>query len=154
MEQRDVPGSAVTILIAEDDDGHAALVRRNLERAGFANAFARTHDGAETLSWIAERFARQGPSAARSLVLLLDINMPIVDGLQVLRQLKQDPSTALIPVIVVTTTDNPEEIDRCYQLGCNIYVTKPVMYEAFVDAIKRLGLFLQVVRVPSGVEPR
>jgi CheY-like chemotaxis protein len=78
----------------------------------------------------------------------LDIKMPRVDGVEVLRQLKSDPRTATMPVIILTTTDDPREVRRCYQLGCNVYITKPVEYPAFVEAIKRLGLFLQVVKVP------
>ena len=88
------------------------------------------------------------------MLLLLDIKMPRVDGVEVLRQVRADPKTATLPVIMLTTTDDPREIDRCYQLGCNVYVTKPVDYQAFVEAIKRLGLFLQVVAVPrNGVSP-
>ena len=75
--------------------------------------------------------------------------MPRVDGVEVLRQIKADPRTALIPVIMLTTTDDPREIQRCYELGCSVYITKPVDYQGFVEAIKRLGLFLQVVRVPG-----
>ena len=76
------------------------------------------------------------------MLLLLDIKMPRVDGVEVLRQLKSDPQTALVPVIMLTTTDDPREIQRCYELGCSVYITKPVDYQAFVEAINRLGLFL------------
>ena len=82
--------------------------------------------------------------------MLLDLKMPRVDGFEVLRRLKTSPSTAAVPVIVLTTTDDPREIARCYELGCNVYITKPVDYQAFVEAINRLGLFLQVVRIPDG----
>ena len=74
--------------------------------------------------------------------------MPRMDGVEVLRRIKADPRTAAVPVIMLTTTDDPREIERRYQLGCSVYVTKPVEYSAFIEAIKRLGLFLQVVRVP------
>ena len=90
-----------------------------------------------------------GRNASQPMLLLLDIKMPRVDGVEVLRQLKSDPQTALIPVIMLTTTDDPREIQRCYELGCSVYITKPVDYQAFVEAIKRLGLFLQVVRIPD-----
>ena len=83
------------------------------------------------------------------MLLLLDIKMPRVDGVEVLRQLKSDPQTALVPIIILTTTDDPREIQRCYELGCSVYITKPVDYQAFVEAINRLGLFLQVVRIPD-----
>jgi CheY-like chemotaxis protein len=84
-----------------------------------------------------------------NILLLLDINMPRVDGIEVLRRLKADARTNAIPIIILTTTDDPREIERCYQLGCSVYVTKPVEYTAFIEAINRLGLFLQVVRVPA-----
>ena len=138
------------IVLAEDDDGHASLVQRNLERAGLANGLERLKDGQEALDFI----RGEGPYAGRNpsqqpVLLLLDIKMPRVDGVEVLRQIKADPRTALIPVIMLTTTDDPREIQRCYELGCSVYITKPVDYQGFVEAIKRLGLFLQVVRVPS-----
>jgi CheY-like chemotaxis protein len=138
------------IVLAEDDDGHASLVQRNLERAGLANGLERLKDGQEALDFV----RGEGPYAGRNtnrqpVLLLLDIKMPRVDGVEVLRQIKADPRTALIPVIMLTTTDDPREIQRCYELGCSVYITKPVDYQGFVEAIRRLGLFLQVVRVPD-----
>jgi CheY-like chemotaxis protein len=85
-------------------------------------------------------------------VILLDLKMPRIDGLEVLRRLKADRRTAALPVIVLTTTDDPREIERCYELGCNVYVTKPVEYDAFIEAVRRLGFFLQVVKLPAGVK--
>lgn len=137
---------AIVIVYAEDDDGHAALIERNLRRAGLSNGFVRLRDGQEALDYF---HGDQGESCVRSTcVLLLDIKMPRVDGIEVLRQLKGNPGTAALPIIMLTTTDDPREIRRCYELGCNVYVTKPVEYEPFVDAIKRLGFFLQVVKLP------
>ena len=137
------------ILLAEDDEGHATLVERNLKRAGITNEIVRVTDGQSALQYV----RREGPYASRTaaapLLLILDINMPRVDGVEVLRQIKADDATAKLPVIMLTTTDDPREIERCYQLGCSIYITKPVEYDAFVEAVRRLGLFLQVVRVPS-----
>lgn len=137
----------VTIVLAEDDDGHASLVQRNLERAGLVNGFTRVSDGQELLDFL---FAPQTQEAESlpSLVILLDINMPRIDGIEALRQIKADPRTQRIPVIMLTTTDDPREVDRCYELGCNVYITKPVEYEGFIDAIRRLGMFLQIVRQP------
>jgi len=134
----------VTIVLAEDDDGHATLVERNLRRAGLDNGFIRVRDGQEALDLLL------GPDASpcTSCILLLDIKMPRVDGIEVLRRLKNDSRTATLPVVMLTTTDDPREIERCYQLGCNVYVTKPVEYEQFIEAVKRLGFFLQVVQLP------
>jgi CheY-like chemotaxis protein len=138
----------ISIVLAEDDDGHATLIQRNLQRSGILNGFFRVKDGQEALDLIRGEgaFADQPPRG--SVLLLLDINLPRVDGIEVLRRLKGDARTNAIPIIMLTTTDDPREIERCYQLGCGVYVTKPVEYMAFIEAINRLGLFLQVVRVP------
>jgi CheY-like chemotaxis protein len=138
----------VTILLAEDDDGHAQLVQRNLERAGLLNGFLRVRDGQELLDCLASRGESHQQMLGEALVILLDINMPRIDGVEALRQIKANPVTHRIPVIMLTTTDDPREIDRCYELGCNVYVTKPVEYDGFIDAIRRLGLFLQIVQRP------
>ena len=137
------------IVLAEDDDGHASLVQRNLERAGLVNGLQRLKDGQEALDFLRGEGAYAGQTINKPVLLLLDIKMPRVDGVEVLRQLKADPRTALIPVIMLTTTDDPREIQRCYELGCSVYITKPVAYQSFVEAIQRLGLFLQVVRIPE-----
>ena len=142
------------IVLAEDDDGHASLVQRNLERAGLANGLHRLKDGQEALDFLRGEGDSAGRNPNQPVLVLLDIKMPRVDGVEVLRQLKADPRTALIPVIMLSTTDDPREIQRCYELGCSVYVTKPVDYQGFVEAIKRLGLFLQVVRVPENGKAR
>jgi len=134
----------VKIILAEDDDGHATLVERNLKRAGLDNGFVRLRDGQEALDF----FLGDGKEDCESCVLLLDIKMPRVDGIEVLRRLKGDPRTATLPVVMLTTTDDPREVERCYHLGCNVYVTKPVEYEQFIEAVKRLGFFLKVVKLP------
>jgi CheY-like chemotaxis protein len=138
----------VTILLAEDDDGHAQLVQRNLERAGVLNGLLRVRDGQELLDCLNSRGSSHQQTLGEALVILLDINMPRIDGVEALRQVKANPNTHRIPVIMLTTTDDPREIDRCYELGCNVYITKPVEYEGFIDAIRRLGLFLQIVQRP------
>jgi CheY-like chemotaxis protein len=134
--------------LAEDDDGHALLIERNLKRAGFVNRVVRARDGQEALDLVRGDGSTAPPGT--QFLLLLDINMPRIDGVEVLRQLKADPKTARTPVIMLTTTDDPREVERCYQLGCSIYITKPVRYEDFVEALKRLGMFLEIVKLPSG----
>jgi CheY-like chemotaxis protein len=138
----------LTILMAEDDEGHAVLVQQNLQDAGVSNAFDHVTDGQEALDYIHchGRYRQRVPNGP--LLLLLDINMPRVDGIEVLRQLKDDSRTANLPVIMLTTTDDPREVKRCYDLGCSSYITKPVEYDRFVEAIRRLGLFLSIVEVP------
>jgi CheY-like chemotaxis protein len=141
-----VVAETVNIIIVEDDDGHATLVERNLRRAGLNNPIMRLRDGQEAVDYF---FAAGCERNAADCVLLLDINMPKIDGINVLRRLKAEPRTSLIPTIMLTTTDDPREINRCYELGCNVYITKPVEYEAFIEAIRRLGFFLQIVRIAS-----
>jgi CheY-like chemotaxis protein len=140
---------ALTIVLAEDDDGHALLIHKNLQRAGLVNGFIRVRDGQEALDLVRGEGEHPGPGLSGRCLLLLDINMPRVDGVEVLRRIKADPNLALTPVIMLTTTDDPREVERCYGLGCNVYITKPVEYEQFVEAIRQLGLFLQVVKVPD-----
>ncbi len=138
----------LTILLAEDDEGHAELIRLNLERARVINEIIRVPDGQEALDYI----RRQGRHADRRqgpLIAVLDIKMPVLDGVETLRQLKADARTAIIPVIMLTTTEDPREVEHCYQLGCNIYITKPVEYERFCEALRELGIFLQFVAVPE-----
>jgi CheY-like chemotaxis protein len=141
-----VVAESVNIVVVEDDDGHATLIERNLRRAGLTNNVVRLRDGQEAIDYF---FAGAAGTVDVESVLLLDINMPRVDGIDVLRRLKADPRTARIPTIMLTTTDDPREIERCYQLGCNVYITKPVEYDTFMEAIRRLGFFLQIVRVAS-----
>jgi CheY-like chemotaxis protein len=135
------------IVLAEDDEGHAELIRLNLDRGRVINEIVHLPDGQEALDYI----RREGKYTGRKkglLIALLDINMPRMDGVETLRQLKADPRTARIPVIMLTTTDDPREVERCYALGCNVYITKPVEYDRFCDALRELGVFLQFVRVP------
>lgn len=141
--------SAFTILIVDDDEGHVELVRRNLRRIALAHPILTLSDGARALDYVLRRndFAQR---TAENTLMLLDINMPgSVDGVEVLRQIKADPVTQKMPVIMLSTTDDPREIAHCYDLGCSVYITKPVDSAQFIEAIKRLGLFLQIVHLPN-----
>lgn len=146
-----MPSQPLIVLLAEDDDGHATLVLRNLKRAGIANDLVRVSDGQEALDYVRCEGAYASRTPNGPLLLLLDINMPRVDGVEVLRQIKEDDDTEQIPVIMLTTTDDPREVERCYKLGCSVYLTKPVEYDAFVEAVHRLGLLLQIVKIPQEV---
>lgn len=138
------------IILVEDDDGHALLIEKNLRRAGVQNPFLRLSDGQAALDYFFPSADMPASiDAHRNTIVLLDINMPKIDGVEVLRHLKNHPATMTLPVIMLTTTDDPREIARCYELGCNVYVTKPVDYGAFVEAVRRLGFFLQIVKLPQ-----
>lgn len=138
----------VTILIAEDDDGHAELIRDILLEAGVRNPTRRFCDGREVLDFLLSQNA-PGEDGAPAYLLLLDIRMPRTDGIEVLRQLKAHSRLHAIPVIILTTTDDPREVQGCYALGCNCYVTKPVDFGQFRTALTRLGLFLLIMQVPQ-----
>ena len=139
----------IVILLAEDDDGHASLIQRNLKRAGVSNQVVRVRDGQEALDYLYCRGAYANRLQPVPMLLLLDINMPRVDGVGVLRALKADPAMAQIPAIMLTTTDDPREVERCYQLGCSVYIAKPIKYDDFVEALTRLGMFLEIIKVPA-----
>jgi CheY-like chemotaxis protein len=136
------------ILIVEDDEGHAILIRQNLEAAGLSNRMEHYRDGQAVLDF----FFKPGVFPARvpgqMYLVLLDIRMPKVDGIEVLRRLKADPELRKLPVIMLTTTDDVREVERCHQLGCSVYIQKPVDYDKFAEAIRRLGLFVTLMLVP------
>jgi CheY-like chemotaxis protein len=138
----------VIILIADDDLGHIRLIEKNLARAGLHNPIERFNNGQEILDFLFNRGTRRRAKEA-SYLLLLDIRMPQVDGVEVLRQIKSDPELKKMPVIMLTTTDDPREVERCHGLGCSNYVVKPVDYEKFAEAIKQFGLFVALVQVPE-----
>lgn len=128
----------VIIVIAEDDAGHANLIKRNIRRAGFQNEIKHFADGEQTLDYF---FSDTSDIHCQDHLLLLDIRMPKIDGINVLSKLRQDLQQIKIPVIIITTTDDPHEIEKCYKLGCNSYMVKPIEYDDFVEAFNQTGLF-------------
>jgi CheY-like chemotaxis protein len=137
------------ILLVDDDEGHVELVRRNLRRIGINNPLIVLHEGARALDYVFRRGEFAGREGAAPLILL-DINMPgSVNGVEVLRQIKAHPLTRKTPIIMLSTSSNEREVALCYELGCSVYITKPVDPIQFIEAIKRLGLFLQVIRLAT-----
>jgi CheY-like chemotaxis protein len=139
----------VAILLVEDDPGHAALIEKNLRRGGVINQIIRFDDGQKAVDFLFKSGEYADDRNPAPLLVLLDLNLPVLDGCQVLQRIKSDERTRKIPVVMLTTTDSPQEIDRCYDLGCNIYVVKPVEYVQFSAAIRNLGLFLSIVKIPD-----
>ncbi|MFW2348714.1 response regulator [Qipengyuania sp.] len=137
----------VGIVMIEDDEGHARLIEKNIRRAGISNDIRHFADGTTALDYLFN--APDGPAKNGPAMVLLDLNLPDMSGTSILEKIKQDEKLHRTPVVVLTTTDDKVEIDRCYDLGCNVYITKPVNYESFADAIRQLGLFLSVIQVPD-----
>lgn len=139
-----MPEQSVEIWLIDDDDGHALLVEESFQEAGLRNPFARARDGVEGWQWLTE--AAEG-GRRRPGLILLDVSMPGMDGFEVLERIKSNPQLRKIPVIMLTSTDHPREIERCYGLGVNAYVVKPVDFEQLAQKVKTLGLFLQIIEV-------
>jgi CheY-like chemotaxis protein len=143
----------VVIMIADDDAGHARLVEKNLSRAGLHNRMLRFENGQAVLDFLFVQGPGPHRAANTAYLLLLDIRMPQVDGVEVLRQIKHHPDLKKLPVLILTTTDDPREIERCHALGCSSYIVKPVEYEKFSESVKSLGLYISLVEVPELVAP-
>lgn len=137
------------ILLAEDDMGHAGLIIKNLERAGITNEIVHFTNGQEVLDHLFSKSLKRDGKGGSPYVLLLDIRMPKVDGIEVLRRIKADKNLRSTPVIMVTTTDEEVTINMCYEMGCSSYIVKPVDYDEFVNMINNLGIYLKMIRLPS-----
>lgn len=139
----------VCIVMIEDDEGHARLIEKNIRRAGVNNEIVHLQDGASALRHLFGADGSGEVSAGRAQLILLDLNLPDMTGVDILARMKANPHTKRSPVVVLTTTDDEREIQRCYDLGANVYITKPVNYEGFANAIRQLGLFFSVMQVPE-----
>jgi DNA-binding response OmpR family regulator len=138
----------VTIVMIEDDEGHARLIERNIRRSGVNNEIIPFTNGTDAMKHL---FGSDGSAVqhkGRALLILLDLNLPDMTGIDILRQIRENKYLKTAPVVVLTTTDDSREIKRCYEMGCNVYITKPVNYESFANAIRQLGLFFSVIQVP------
>lgn len=131
-----------SILLVEDNPNDEMLTLRALKKHGLANSVDVARDGAEAVDYLfcrgthAERSARNMPQ-----VVLLDLKLPKMSGLDVLKEIRQDPRTSLLPVVVLTTSDEDSDLARCYSLGANSYVRKPVDFLEFMEAVRQLGLY-------------
>jgi CheY-like chemotaxis protein len=139
----------VSIVMIEDDEGHGRLIEKNIRRAGVHNEIVPFVNGGDALRYLLGDDNSGEVSAGRQLLILLDLNLPDMTGIDILERLKNNVHTRRSPVVVLTTTDDAREIQRCYDLGANVYITKPVNYEDFANAIRQLGLFFAVMQVPE-----
>ena len=139
----------VSIVMVEDDEGHARLIEKNIRRAGVNNEIIAFRNGASALDHLLGADQSGRISIGRSYLVLLDLNLPDKTGIDILSTIKANEHTRRTPVIVLTTTDDQREVQRCYDLGANVYITKPLNYESFANAIRQLGLFLAVMQVPE-----
>ncbi len=139
----------VTIVMVEDDEGHARLIEKNIRRAGVNNEIKPFATGLDALGYLLGSDGTGQQHQGEALLILLDLNLPDMSGVDILQKIKQSPGLHMAPVVVLTTTDDKREIQRCYDLGCNVYITKPVDYEQFAQAIRQLGLFFTVMQVPQ-----
>ena len=139
----------VTIIMIEDDLGHARLIEKNVRRAAVSNEILQFADGSSAMSFLFGPDGSGSVHGGRALLILLDLNLPDMSGVDILKSIKQNDYLKRCPVVVLTTTDDQQEIRRCYDLGCNVYITKPVNYENFSHSIRQLGLFFSIVEVPN-----
>ncbi|AIB16285.1 chemotaxis protein CheY (plasmid) [Azospirillum argentinense] len=139
------------IVLIEDDEGHARLIEKNIRRSGATNDIVSFTDGTSALAYLFGPDGTGQASMGRALLILLDLNLPDMTGIDILARLKANPCTKRFPVVVLTTTDDRQEIQRCYDLGANVYITKPVNYESFAAAIRKLELLFSVMQIPEAV---
>jgi len=141
----------ITILVCDDDEDDRLLTRQALEGAHISNALRFVEDGEQCLDYLYQRgeFAGEMGLAPRPGLILLDLNMPKLDGREVLVAIKSDPALADIPIVVLSTSNHNEDMVRSYQLGVNIFISKPVTFTGLVDAMNLLGRFwLEIVELP------
>ena len=136
------------ILLAEDSANDTELILASMKGHHLANQVVVVRNGAEALDYLYRRGAFAGRPAEHPILVLLDLKMPKVDGLDVLRQVKSDPALKLIPVVILTSSAEESDLVRSYDLGANAYVVKPIAFDEFIEAIKHLGVFWLLINRP------
>ena len=133
------------ILLADDNEDDLELEQRALAQYRVANEIVVVRDGAEALDFLYRRGEFSNRNQLLPLVVLLDVNMPKINGLEVLAEMKSDPQLREVPVVMLTSSREGPDVERCYQLGANAYVVKPVDFNQFADAVKTIGRFWAVL---------
>lgn len=136
------------ILLAEDDPNDVELTLTALAENNLANSVVVARDGAEALDFLYRRGLFAERPLGQPVVILLDLKMPKVDGLEVIRQVKGDPALCALPLVVLTSSRESRDLEECYRLGVNAFVVKPVRFADFVAAVKQVGAFWAVVNEP------
>ena len=136
------------ILLVEDDPQDAELTLSALNEYSLVNEIAIARDGVEALDYLYRRGAFESRIDGNPVVILLDLKMPKLDGIQVLRQLKSDEQMRCIPVVILTSSREIRDLDECYKLGINAYVVKPVHFAEFIEAVKGIGVFWALINEP------
>lgn len=140
--------NAIEILLVEDDPNDVELTLRTLRRHHLANSIHVARDGAEALDFLFCRGEHADRGFSNPRLILLDLKLPKVDGLEVLKMIRENPQTAMVPVVVLTSSKQQQDIVKSYTLKVNSYVQKPVNFEEFQEAIRQLGLYWMVVNEP------
>jgi CheY-like chemotaxis protein len=141
------------ILLAEDNPNDIELTLSALHSLNFANEIVVVHDGVEALDWLFRRAAYAGRTTAPPAIVILDLKMPRVDGLEVLRQIRADARLHTLPVAILTSSREEGDLVESYQLGTNAYIVKPVEFEQFITAVSQLGVFWALLNEPPPIPP-
>ena len=136
------------ILLVEDDPQDIELTLTVLDEYNLANKVVIARDGVEALDYLYRRGAFAQRPAGNPIVVLLDLKLPRLDGVEVLQQLKADEEMSLVPVVILTSSRESRDLEKCYRLGVNAYVVKPVRFAEFVEAVKQIGVFWALVNEP------
>lgn len=136
------------ILLVEDDPKDIELTLTALDEYNLGNGIVVVRDGVEALDYLYSRGSYSHRSFGNPVVILLDLKMPRMDGIEVLRQLKADEQMCSIPIVILTSSRESRDLEKCYQLGVNAYVVKPVQFGEFVEAVKQIGVFWALLNEP------
>lgn len=131
------------ILITEDDDGHVELIKEYLAETGIYNDTKRFANGYQLIEYLCDISLEKYNSIYDQYIILLDLRMPVMDGFETLKKIRHNKKLEKIPVIIFSTTDNPEEVRECYKIGCNLYINKPISNSKFLESFKIISEFIK-----------
>ncbi len=133
------------ILLAEDNPYDAELTMKALAEAGLANRIVHVSDGAQALEYLRRQGSWADRTSGNPVVVILDIKMPLVDGIEVLDAIRTDPELKLLPVVMLSSSSEKQDLQRSYELGSNAYVVKPVKFTEFIPAVREIGVFWALI---------